>query len=844
MEAMTSEDVDKSTDISDDLKETPADQDLEPGYFFLLPCSVCGRNFKPDSLSRHQSVCEKNAQKKRPVFDSSKQRLQGTELQFSSPTSPSAPTKRSYSSLTPAKKRQSKWKEQHNDLIQSVRAAKGSAVPGLSALVIGPTFKKRSVNVFQSVPDDVTPCPHCERSFGIKSFDRHVDWCKEQRTRLPNSPTDQANEAKERLEARIRYRAPAPKKSLRDLTREKYSPTRTIPSSFFAPYGKSTGSLHSSLSGQDTKSYGGSQSSLNSKLSAAVSTGATSFSRASVATSEASSMRTENSQLSQERPVLAITNRSPSNLSSSFNRNTGSRYSVRSLPTQHKEPKRETTPTRAPFLAGAARSSFRTKTNSEPRQTRPLATQTLGRNVGTKARSLASPTLSRRVNYPARPTVLDLFSPGKRSEPEGVESMMSASCIQLDTRNKNSISLSNSGVKEERNKNFDFANQLKRKVKFACDFGSMFGTSFDESSQDDTGFSTTYDNPLLLRTSLSMEYLSNKNIQSMKNAYDPYLSAQKQMEELLDSVANYKFGAKSQADGDSNKVDQKDTSKDVRTTTEVKEDEQPVVATIVQTNSFPVLPERAEVPGRISRTPSSKGFTLQQKSLRSNYTSSFKIEDRLLSRKDSTDSEASMKRSTSIPRPIYSRSNSGVQDSEIQVGYRQPVVRSRSSQASKERVVLAESPSSFTNGVRKVDSSEKTPVTPKPVYPRTAAIFKQETPPNPPPRKSLMAKTSRKETLTLETQPGQKARSKLDNEVEGVHLDEDSRQRVAALEADLKQILSGISELGLISKHTFEKSNEEVEGRSPSKFCHSCGTPYPILSAKFCCTCGDKRLYC
>ncbi|XP_065574264.1 uncharacterized protein LOC136036150 isoform X2 [Artemia franciscana] len=788
MEAMTSEDVDKSTDISDDLKETPADQDLEPGYFFLLPCSVCGRNFKPDSLSRHQSVCEKNAQKKRPVFDSSKQRLQGTELQFSSPTSPSAPTKRSYSSLTTAKKRQSKWKEQHNDLIQSVRAAKGSAAPGLSALVIGPTFKKRSVNVFQSVPDDVTPCPHCERSFGIKSFDRHVDWCKEQRTRLPNSPTDQANEAKERLEARIRYRAPAPKKSLRDLTREKYSPTRTIPSSFFAPYGKSTGSLHSSLSGQDTKSYGGSQSSLNSKLSAAVSAGATSFSRASVATSEASSMRTENSQLSQERPVLAITNRSPSNLSSSFNRNTGSRYSVRSLPTQRKEPKRETTPTRAPFLAGAARSSFRTKTNSEPRQTRPLATQTLGRNVGTKARSLASPTLSRRVNYPARPTVLDLFSPGKRSEPEGVESMMSASCIQLDTRNKNSISLSNSGVKEERNK-------------------------------------------------------------SMKNAYDPYLSAQKQMEELLDSVANYKFGAKSQADGDSNKVDQKDTSKDVRTTTEVKEDEQPVVATIVQTNSFSVLPERAEVPGRISRTPSSKGLTLQQKSPRSNYTSSFKIEDRLLSRKDSTDSEASMKRSTSIPRPIYSRSNSGVQDSEIQVGYRQPVVRSRSSQASKERVVLAESPSSFTNGVRKVDSSEKTPVTPKPVYPRTAAIFKQETPPNPPPRKSLMAKTSRKETLTLETQPGQKARSKLDNEglnnlVEGVHLDEDSRQRVAALEADLKQILSGISELGLISKHTFEKSNEEVEGRSPSKFCHSCGTPYPILSAKFCCTCGDKRLYC
>lgn len=28
-----------------------------------------------------------------------------------------------------------------------------------------------------------------------------------------------------------------------------------------------------------------------------------------------------------------------------------------------------------------------------------------------------------------------------------------------------------------------------------------------------------------------------------------------------------------------------------------------------------------------------------------------------------------------------------------------------------------------------------------------------------------------------------------------------------------------------------------------SKFCHECGTKYPVESAKFCCECGIKRLY-
>lgn len=64
-------------------------------------------------------------------------------------------------------------------------------------------------------------CPTCNRQFGIKAYDRHVAWCKDRVTRVPVSPA--TNRAKERLEARMRYRAPA-LKNRRAINREKYSP--------------------------------------------------------------------------------------------------------------------------------------------------------------------------------------------------------------------------------------------------------------------------------------------------------------------------------------------------------------------------------------------------------------------------------------------------------------------------------------------------------------------------------------------------------------------------------------------------------------------------------------------
>lgn len=66
-------------------------------------------------------------------------------------------------------------------------------------------------------------CPTCERFFGIRAFDRHVEWCKDRQHRVQRSPAEVLM-AKERLEARINYRVPLPNKSKRTLIRDKYSP--------------------------------------------------------------------------------------------------------------------------------------------------------------------------------------------------------------------------------------------------------------------------------------------------------------------------------------------------------------------------------------------------------------------------------------------------------------------------------------------------------------------------------------------------------------------------------------------------------------------------------------------
>jgi hypothetical protein len=48
------------------------------GVTGLYPCSICHRSFANDRIQQHEEACKK-ANKERRVFDSTKQRLQGTE---------------------------------------------------------------------------------------------------------------------------------------------------------------------------------------------------------------------------------------------------------------------------------------------------------------------------------------------------------------------------------------------------------------------------------------------------------------------------------------------------------------------------------------------------------------------------------------------------------------------------------------------------------------------------------------------------------------------------------------------------------------------------------------------
>lgn len=85
-------------------------------------------------------------------------------------------------------------------------------------------------------------CPYCERGFGLKAYDRHVEWCKEKALLKQMNNKETVSAAKERLQARIKYKAPCLKQAVkffsaknqlnqlnfrfrtkRQTTREKYS---------------------------------------------------------------------------------------------------------------------------------------------------------------------------------------------------------------------------------------------------------------------------------------------------------------------------------------------------------------------------------------------------------------------------------------------------------------------------------------------------------------------------------------------------------------------------------------------------------------------------------------------
>uniref|UniRef100_A0A0A9WBF7 Protein FAM164A n=1 Tax=Lygus hesperus TaxID=30085 RepID=A0A0A9WBF7_LYGHE len=181
-------------------------EEVEPPVpIVLLPCASCSRTFRPEALAKHTKVCEKTLMKKRKKFDSSRQRLQGTDV----PVFPPPPKPVKESPLKPIP--QTKWREKQAELAKTLHSVRKKSEGGSTIPV---------------KPSDHEQCPYCDRFFGPKAYDRHAEWCKEQHTKLKNS-SNINNEARERLQVRTKYRAPLSNKVL---TRDKYLPRSRDPS--------------------------------------------------------------------------------------------------------------------------------------------------------------------------------------------------------------------------------------------------------------------------------------------------------------------------------------------------------------------------------------------------------------------------------------------------------------------------------------------------------------------------------------------------------------------------------------------------------------------------------------
>ncbi|XP_021948990.1 uncharacterized protein LOC110846518 [Folsomia candida] len=235
----------------------------------LLPCIICNRTFSPDALERHSKVCTKVNVKTpykpdRGKFDSTEQRKKGTKVEyFIPPPDTTGDTRLSASSsgFSRGSKNRSSLRgtscttrstlsseallslhQQPSSLGQNpssrlagatsplrrqrsmsqTRGERGHSKPPSEYLFnddnhseFGSNSEESHGTMDPSLPSYAKPlvptdeCPFCNRCFGFKAFDRHVEYCKEKyvQRQYEVQPTPKEKiEAMERQEIRTKYR--------------------------------------------------------------------------------------------------------------------------------------------------------------------------------------------------------------------------------------------------------------------------------------------------------------------------------------------------------------------------------------------------------------------------------------------------------------------------------------------------------------------------------------------------------------------------------------------------------------------------------------------------------------
>lgn len=168
----------------------------------MKPCPVCSRTFVPSALEKHVAICGKMAIQKRMPFDSFRQRRKGTELTLYLPST-YGPTTKNKSSKQQAN---SSSVSSIHEPIQRISDKTQRISPKFDSYKAETPLMTRSLKRTLGPINEV--CPHCSRSFGTRSYDRHVDWCKEKSKITSQTLSAQQHLAKERMQARTKYKAP------------------------------------------------------------------------------------------------------------------------------------------------------------------------------------------------------------------------------------------------------------------------------------------------------------------------------------------------------------------------------------------------------------------------------------------------------------------------------------------------------------------------------------------------------------------------------------------------------------------------------------------------------------
>lgn len=162
----------------------------------LLQCDTCKRCFFPKVLEKHSKICQKSTAKKRKIFDSSRQRAEGTDISTLKPIKPKSQSSAAAEKAEPPKK-PSNWRKKHEDFIATIRAAKNIS----QVIKDGGPLPPPPPPTYDP---DYIQCPYCQRRFNENAADRHIKFCQEQAARMPSKGKSEVKKPA----ARTQYKAP------------------------------------------------------------------------------------------------------------------------------------------------------------------------------------------------------------------------------------------------------------------------------------------------------------------------------------------------------------------------------------------------------------------------------------------------------------------------------------------------------------------------------------------------------------------------------------------------------------------------------------------------------------